>query len=758
VPGSRLGRPTLFHRPITHSNDCFPGTVWAGSLLYDPVTWQGFGKYSLTRELMIAVMTRVRTLAATIGAGVLLLGLVAVFSSQANASGSGSGAGTVTVPQGSNPTGIKGTTETGVTDVETQMYVSFVLRSPEQTQLYALAGSATPTQRYTEAQFAGTFGQSPSVINGLEKYLQGFGIDTYAYSDGLDVSATGTCGEFARALSVTFDNFAFPSARGTQDGYGTKTDPILPTDVGSSILAILGLSSYSPFVSQAVPALGQPAVSSNQVPAGELTPADFTSHYNLTPLLNSGDLGQGQTIGIVTLASFNPEDAYTFWQEYLGLSVSASRITQDDIDGGSGPISLDAGSDETTLDVEQSGAIAPQANIIVYEAPNTDPGFFDAFAAAASQNIAGSVSTSWGEDETLLQEEVNAGVETAAYEAAFDEVFAEMVVQGQADFNASGDFGAYLAQEDGPGSPTNLTVSVSSDSPFVTSAGGTTLPGTQTYALPTESGGTDSGSAQTTLVRSNEVDPGATESVTIPAEQTWGWDYLWPLYQALGLPSEAVAAVNIIGGGGGGYSAIEPRPQYQQGASGVSNFDDREFLTPTGYESTDGLVLPFGFSFNPTPALGTGTQGTGRVLPDLAFNADPQTGYAVYSPTVFGSETPFMQYGGTSFIAPQLNGVTAVYDSAAGKRVGFWNQFIYTAAQSNTSPFTPIDSNTLYGSSYFSATNASGKKIPLAGSFDSSNLFYTGKPGTIYNPGSGLGYANLDGLYTWASILGAKVP
>ena len=66
------------------------------------------------------------------------------------------------------------------------------------------------------------------------------------------------------------------------------------------------------------------------------------------------------------------------------------------IDGGAGAPSDACGSDETTLDVEQSGGLAPGAKIIVYEAPNTNQGFADAFAAAIDTNRADTVSTQLG--------------------------------------------------------------------------------------------------------------------------------------------------------------------------------------------------------------------------------------------------------------------------------------------------------------------------------------------------------------------------
>ena len=146
------------------------------------------------------------------------------------------------------------------------------------------------------------------------------------------------------------------------------------------------------------------------------------------------------------------------------------------IDGGPGAPSDASGSGETDLDVEQSGALAPGANVIVYQAPNSDPGFADAFFTAASQNIADTVSTSWGESEIVVQAAIASGAETPAYVAAFDEAFLELGIQGQSGFDAAGDAGAY-DDSDELGT-TNLAVDTPADSPYITAAGGTTLPWT----------------------------------------------------------------------------------------------------------------------------------------------------------------------------------------------------------------------------------------------------------------------------------------
>ena len=122
---------------------------------------------------------------------------------------------------------------------------------------------------------------------------------------------------------------------------------------------------------------------------GDRTPEDFAADYNLP----SGS-GKGSTIGIVTLAALDQESAQDFWSDVLDINTKANRIDVVNVDGGPGAVSDTAGSGETTLDVEQSGALAPQAKIIVYQSPNTDPGFLDDFFLAASDNKADSVSAS----------------------------------------------------------------------------------------------------------------------------------------------------------------------------------------------------------------------------------------------------------------------------------------------------------------------------------------------------------------------------
>ncbi|MGH2913390.1 MAG: S53 family peptidase [Solirubrobacteraceae bacterium] len=657
---------------------------------------------------------RLGSFAAAVTTVALMLGAGTALGSSGSTTSPGS---TVTVAQGVQPSQLPGATAFGTTDPSTPETVSFVLRE-RHFGLLSWAVQHGLRAHFSESLFADVFGQSQRHIFELTSYLQRFGIATQVYSDNVDVVATGTAGQFNQALSVQQRQYHVPAQPGSngmngtpaQTVHGADGSPRLPWHFARYVLAILGLSNYAPFTSQAVhvkSAVVHPQQGSSDaclaltgLPNACHTATDFADQYNLAGLYKQGATGQGQTLGIVTLAALDVGAPETYWSTVLHQTPSGRTVTVDNIDGGPGAPSDKAGTGETDLDVEQSGGVAPGANVIVYQAPNTDPGFADAFFTAASQDVAGSVSASWGESETYVQAAVASGTETPAYEAAFDEAFLEFAAQGQAGFLSSGDQAAYDATADL--GTTNLAVDTSADSPFITSSGGTTLPWS----------GTLTGS-------------GGSANVTVSNQRTWGWDYLWQAFATTTPETLTAAAESDVVGSGGGFSVFEPEPAYQWGVSGTNSFSAVQYLTPTDYKDVSGITEPTAWDFNPTPSVSHGT-GSGRAEPDLAANADPFSGYLLYEPSFAQVGQPVLQggWGGTSFVAPQLNGSAAVIDSSLGNRTGFWNPTLYSAAQSGNSPLTPLDESDT----------------------GSDNIYYTGTPGTVYNPGSGLGYPDLTAL------------
>jgi len=625
--------------------------------------------------------------------------------------GSAHAARFVSVSQGAGAASLAGYQPFGNTDPNTPETVTFVLRAQNVSQLEGLVESGMPSGYLSVRDFASQYGQPQAVVSGIEAYLGHYGIQSHAMPDNLDIQTTGTAGEYNNALQIVQQNYVVPnngahSSRGHGHGtitvHGSPQNPKVPSEWGPFILAILGLSNYPTQQSDMVGTAD--GVSTQGLNNTNLVPADFATRYHLDAVQHAGGTGHGRTIGIVTLAADRPDVVSEFWHA-VGLTASQSsqsRITTFNIDGGPGAPNANAGSDETALDMEQSGTLAPDAKMDVYQAPNTDAGFADAFYQAAADNAADSVSASWGESESLIRAFTNIGLEDTNYAEAFSQAFLEMGAQGQSMFLSSGDSGAYPASRDF--GSTDRTAGNPDDSPWATSSGGTTLPG----PFSTSSGLT----------------------FNFPVERTWGWDYLWASARPaqLGETEEQYAESHVVGGGGG-YSGYFSMPAYQQGVKGTKNFRAVQYLKPTGFSTTNpyfgvdfGMSFPYDWTFNATPPTTAG-ESSGRATPDLSANADPETGYRVlytFDDNADPTTATYEQFGGTSFVAPQLNGATAAIDSLLGRRVGFWNPAIYKFAVSNNSPFTPLD--------------ASG--------MSNDNLYYTGQKGNIYNVGSGLGTPN----------------
>jgi kumamolisin len=611
------------------------------------------------------------------------------------------------VPAGILAPEMRGASAFGNTPASTPEQVSFILK---ERNISALESAVTGGLKNFDSvgQFTAKYGQRSYVVSALTRYLASFGITTAVYPGNVDVSATGTAGEFDKALSVTQKNYNVPAQPGlgghkikAQSVYSATSAPELPSSLAQYVLAILGLTNYSPFSTNLVhrntAAESTSSSSSTGDQAPNYLPRDFAATYGLDPLYRHAN-GSGQTIAIVTLAALDPGAPQYFWQNVADVPNTGRTVTVDNVDGGSGAPSDAAGSGETDLDVEQSGGLAPGANVIVYQAPNTDPGFIDAFFSAASQNAADTLSTSWGEAEDVITIESAAGQETSAYTAAFDEVFLELADQGTSVFDAAGDAAAY-DDSDELGT-TNLSVDTPADSPYATASGGTTTPFTATLTGP-------DGSA----------------TVTVPKQRAWGWDYQFAAFAAInGLTYDQSVLQNVVGGGGG-YSVFESEPSYQQLVSGTSNYHAVQYLTPTGYETVaPGVTDPTTWDITSSPPLVSG-QGSGRAVPDVSADADPNSGYLLYEPSFAGIGDPTLEggWGGTSFTAPQFNGSTAVIDSYLGHRVGLWNPSLYAFAAGPNSPVTPL--------------NQLGTSNDI--------IFFTGNPGQQYNPATGLGVPNL---------------
>ena len=271
----------------------------------------------------------------------------------AGAAATGPRPGKVVVRQGITAASLRGTRISAAPST-TKMSVSFVLDLRNSAALESAVEGDMHQGYLSVSKFAGQYGQTSANIVALEKYLEADGIKCTAYADGLDISTTGTAGDYTKALGTAESLYRLKArpARGSQAArpatvvYGTTNPAQLPANLAQFVYAILGLTNYPAASSNAVHTpLANQKSASHGIQLGNKAPANFASQYGLTSLYQKGFKGQGETLGIITYASVQPTDATYFWSKVLKIATKANRIKLDNIDGGSGPVNGNSGRD-----------------------------------------------------------------------------------------------------------------------------------------------------------------------------------------------------------------------------------------------------------------------------------------------------------------------------------------------------------------------------------------------------------------------------
>jgi subtilase family serine protease len=614
--------------------------------------------------------------------------------------------------------GAKPNIDMGLSTSSQPTRVTLVLKLHNQDDLEAyIQQTVTPgsphfQQFLSTADFAKRYGATDKEIARVQAYLAKQGLTGTVMANRLGIQVSGTLGQFSSAFKAPIHTY---TSRSNGASFHRPATPlVIPAELADTVVSANGLNSEKKYLSHR---LGTPkqaarqqrlstlatfnsasksAGSSNPTATGEpgaYTVGDVADLYNINPLYQRGVTGKGSTVAIVTLSNFDPADAQSYW-DTIGLTTKSNRITQVHVDGGG---AIDDGSGETALDVEQAGGLAPFADVIVYDAPNAGNGFIDAFAQAVADNKADSISTSWGSPEiyNFAALNVDGASPTDTTDVgdlvAFHQVLMEAAAQGQSVFAASGDSGAYdtvrgLGYGTGPGDfSAPLTVDSPASDPYITAAGGTTVPFTYAFRV------------------GNTTGPQA----AITQESVWGWDYIQNYFDSNFGPG----LLDLFSvGGGGGVSVYWRTPFYQRFTRGVKTSEAKQSLV---YNDPD---------TGPTTYLKLPNHFPGRNVPDIALNADPETGYIVVSSVDGGLVEG---EGGTSFVAPQLNGISALLRQSSGRRIGLWNPRIYLLQN------------------IFGYGRYSGFHSVNAG----DNWFYQGAP--HYTPGAGIGtldVTNLDQL------------
>jgi Pro-kumamolisin, activation domain/Bacterial Ig-like domain (group 1) len=338
----------------------------------------------------------------------------------------------------------------------------------------------------SQREITARFGPSKRGYEQVLTYLQRHGFSlVQGAANRLTLTVRGTRAEAERAFAVHIRDFQV----GDQRFFANDADPAVPNDIAAHISGITGLSNLplpraagvvDPFIlallrsfSAADLELLEASAAGNTITGGVsvgIVETAETFFFTLeeiqtaiaiarVALLDPGPAtGSGQKIGLPAFSSFNSSDVAD-WLALVGLPASLiSQVSQVHVNGGA---SLGSDEGDVLLGIDTILAIAPGAQIVVYDAPFTGPGtsFQTLFNAMINDGVTIiSNSFSYCEDQTTL-----------ADVQSIDAILAAAAASGITVFNATGDSGS--ACQDG--SPS--TVAVPADSPHATSVGGTSL-------------------------------------------------------------------------------------------------------------------------------------------------------------------------------------------------------------------------------------------------------------------------------------------
>lgn len=341
-------------------------------------------------------------------------------------------------------------------DVSQQLQLSIGLQVRNSSDLDALLTAlydpqSPQYQHYlTPDQFTQLFAPTSDQVQQVTSYLQSQGMTvTSVAPNNLLIDATANVAQAQQSFQVQINKYQM----GARTFYANAQAPSIPTSLSSLIASINGLDNS--VKAQPLYQLKAQRQHGNAATPTGLGPKDLASFYDITPLHDNGLLGDNQTLALFELDGYQQSDITQYFQNYGLGTPNVKNVLVDNFNGNAGQ-----GAIEAELDIEVAAAIAPHANQIVYEGPNTTQGLNDTYNKIVTDNKAQVVSTSWG-----LCENSSGSAELQT----LDTIFKQGAAQGMSFLAASGDSGAYDCQD------TNLGVDSPASDPYVTGVGATNL-------------------------------------------------------------------------------------------------------------------------------------------------------------------------------------------------------------------------------------------------------------------------------------------
>ena len=441
--------------------------------------------------------------------------------------------------------------------------------------------------------------------------------------------------------------------------------PALPSAIGGSVATVVGLdglerarplrvrrpaSLQGRFPAAKTATFAHPsgsptacrAASAAASAAGGLTDDQIAYAYGAFGLYGVGDSGAGVHIGVFEEEPFLTSDIRHFDTCYFGAAAAAGMLSRLDVIPLEGGIPAGPGPDgEAVLDIEDVSAMAPGADIDVYENPETPEGEVAEIAAMVDEDRDQIITSSYGQPCEQEEQDGQPGTQQA-----LDFLFQQAAAQGQTFLGAAGDNGSDTCEEvhretsPQPGQNPISTGEISSQ-PYVLGVGGTTI----------------------------------TDAATQPAQE-----HVW---------NDGPEG----GAGGGGISQAFAMPSWQREARlpGIDTARQRRLRQRARASSSASATRP-GSATRRSRELKPTTPC--RLEPDVSAQADEFTGaVTVYSESFRGegeevAPDGWITTGGTSSATPIWAGMLALADAsptcranpATASGLGFVTPLLYAIA------------------------------------------------------------------------------
>jgi hypothetical protein len=573
----------------------------------------------------------------------------------------------------------------------------------------------------TPASFGQQFGAADSDLEQLTGWLQAHGLAVAKVVAGKNaIEFSGTVGQVQTAFHTSIHTYKVDG----EIHHANATAPQIPAAFNAIVagvsqlndfkaqplVKVAGQATYNPKTHQGQPTPNwtyPPGYEGSTVPLYFLAPEDIAKQYDVAPAYAAGVNGAGQTIGIINDSNIDI-NLVNSYRALFNLPVNPPQVVVDGSDPG-----VNGDAIEAYLDVENAGAIAPNATVKLYIAGGFgllgDGGLSFSLVRAVNDDSATALSLSFGECE--------AGV-GQANNLFFNSLWEEAAAQGQTVFVSTGDSGSFGCS--------GLGVNGFGSSPWNIGVGGTDI-----YLSDYATGGASLASYWST----NDANLGSLQKPF--TEQPWNASQFGlnsTVYDPL-----SYATTVTVGGGGGASSCV------------YSTFD------PNTYQTTCISGWP-----KPSYQVGTGVPADGvRDVPDVslfASNAINGVIWPVCAQAGDCSETdptvnqPFVTgVGGTSASSPSMAGIMALINQKYGPQ-GQANYVLYPLAAQFPAAFHDITVGNNNEACYsFTVGIWAGCALDTNGDGYYSLQHYYATPG--YDQASGLGTVDVNQMIAdWSKI------